>query len=315
MPQKSTTRPASYAPTGPSGRTVAAISRFLRHLQVERGLASNTLTAYSQDLRKFGAFCAGRKISLEAADRDSILEFLSGLYRQKLSSRSVARHLATLRGFFRFAVTDGLLRDEPTLNLEAPRVWKSLPIFLSISQVEKLLAMPDARIPLGARDAAMLEVLYSTGLRVSELVGLRLAELDLSMGCVRCIGKGNKERLVPLGRAAINSLRHYLGEPRSRLLRGRSSPFVFVNHHGSKMTRVGFWKVLKSYGRRAGLPAKLSPHKLRHSFATHLLERGADLRSVQTMLGHADISTTQIYTHITQERLRQVYRAHHPRAQ
>jgi len=292
----------------------AAISRFLRHLQVERGLSSNTLTAYALDLRKFSAFCAARKLSIQAAGRDAVLDFLSALYRQKLSSRSVARHLATLRVFFRFAVTDGLIREEPTLNLQSPRVWKSLPIFLTITQVEKLLAMPDAKTPLGARDAAMLEVLYSTGLRVSELVGLRIAEMDLGMGCVRCLGKGNKERLVPLGRAAINALRLYLGEPRARLLRGRTSPLVFLNHHGSKMTRVGFWKVLKSYGRRAGLTPKLSPHKLRHSFATHLLERGADLRSVQAMLGHADISTTQIYTHVTQERLRQIYRAHHPRA-
>ncbi len=314
MSSPRTARTPSPPPGSPAGRLNAAITRFLRHLQVERGLAANTLTAYAQDLRKFGAFCAQRKLSLQSAGRDTVLDFLSGLYRRKLSSRSVARHLATLRVFFRFAVSDGLLRDEPTINLESPRSWKSLPIFLSIPQVEKLLAMPDARTPLGARDAAMLEVLYSTGLRVSELVGLRVAELDLAMGCVRCVGKGNKERLVPLGRAAVNSLRHYLGEPRSRLLRGRASPFVFVNHHGTKMSRVGFWKVLKSYGRRAGLPSRLSPHKLRHSFATHLLERGADLRSVQAMLGHADISTTQIYTHVTQERLRQIYRAHHPRA-
>lgn len=314
MATPGTSRTAPTPPGGPSGRTDAAITRFLRHLQVERGLASNTLTAYSLDLRKFAAFCAARKLSLQDAGRDAVLDFLSFLYRQKLSSRSVARHLATLRVFFRFAVRDELIQEEPTLHLESPRVWKSLPIFLSLTQVEKLLAMPDARTPLGARDAAMLEVLYSTGLRVSELVGLRLAEMDLGMGCVRCIGKGNKERLVPLGRAAVKSLQRYLGEPRARLLRGRASPFVFLNHHGAKMTRVGFWKVLKAYGRRAGLSPKLSPHKLRHSFATHLLERGADLRSVQAMLGHADISTTQIYTHVTQERLRQIYRAHHPRA-
>jgi len=291
-----------------------AISRFLRHLQVERGLSANTLKAYSLDLHKFGAFCASRKHSLNAVDRDAILDFLSGLYQRKLSSRSVARHLAALRVFFRFTVTDGLLAEEPTLNLESPRMWKSLPICLSLNQVEKLLTMPNTKTSLGARDAAMLEVLYSTGLRVSELVGLRIAEMDLNMGCVRCIGKGNKERLVPLGRAAVTALRHYLGEPRTHLLRGRSSPLVFLNHRGSRLSRVGFWKVLKFYGRRAGLPAKLSPHKLRHSFATHLLERGADLRSVQAMLGHADISTTQIYTHVTQERLRQIYRAHHPRA-
>ncbi len=310
-------QPSHGAPTPPdrrAGRMDAAIERFLRHLQVERGLAVNTLTAYRQDLGKFAAFCAAQKLTIETADRDAILDFLSGLYRRKLSSRSVARHLVTLRVFFRFAVTEGLLREEPTLNLEAPRVWKGLPVLLSIPQVEKLLAQPDLAAPLGARDAAMLEVLYSTGLRVSELVGLRLAELDLSMGCVRCVGKGNKERLVPLGRRALEALRRYLGEPRARLLRGRPSPFVFLNRRGAKMSRVGFWKVLKAYGRRAGLPPKLSPHKLRHSFATHLLERGADLRSVQAMLGHADISTTQIYTHVTQERLRQIYRTHHPRA-
>lgn len=292
----------------------AAILRFLRHLQVERGLAANTLTAYRQDLRNFSAFCAARKLTVETADRDSILDFLSGLYRRKLSSRSVARHLVTLRVFFRFTVAEGLLPEEPTLNLEAPRVWKGLPVLLSIPQVEQLLAQPDLAAPLGARDAAMLEVLYSTGLRVSELVGLRLAELDLNMGCVRCVGKGNKERLVPLGSRAVESLRRFLGEPRARLLRGRSSPFIFLNRRGAKMSRVGFWKVLKAYGRRAGLPPRLSPHKVRHSFATHLLERGADLRSVQAMLGHADISTTQIYTHVTQERLRKIYRAHHPRA-
>jgi integrase/recombinase XerD len=292
----------------------ALIGRFLRHLQVERGLSPNTLAAYRQDLRKFSVFCTAQKIHLQDADRDVVLDFLSSLYRHKLSSRSVARQLATLRVFFRFAVMEGLLPEEPTLNLEAPRVWKSLPVFLSLSQVEKLLAMPDSSTPLGARDAAMLEVLYSTGLRVSELVGLRMAEMDLAMGCVRCVGKGNKERLVPLGRAAVLALRRYFADARPRLLRGRSSPLVFLNHRGSKMTRTGFWKVLKHYGRRAGLPPKLSPHKLRHSFATHLLERGADLRSVQAMLGHADISTTQIYTHVTQERLRHLYRAHHPRA-
>jgi integrase/recombinase XerD len=291
-----------------------AIERFLRHLQVERGLSSNTLKAYSQDLRKLATYCAAHKLSLEMVDRDAALDFLAWLYRKKLSSRSVARILVAMRVFFRYAVTEGMLHEEPTLHLDSPRMWKSLPIFLSLEQVEKLLAQPDSATPLGARDVAMLEVLYSTGLRVSELVGLRLAELDLEVGCLRCVGKGNKERLVPLGRRALEALRRYLSMPRLQLLHGRSSPLVFVNHRGTKMSRVGFWKVLKSYGRRAGLPPRLSPHKLRHSFATHLLERGADLRSVQAMLGHADISTTQIYTHVTQERLRQIYRTHHPRA-
>ncbi|HUK53757.1 MAG TPA: site-specific tyrosine recombinase XerD [Candidatus Binatia bacterium] len=291
-----------------------AVERFLRHLQIERGLSANTLAAYGLDLRKFAAFCALRRLTLAQVDRDAVIEFLTSLYRQKLSSRSVSRHLVTLRLFFRFAVSEDLLGEDPTLNLESPRVWRSLPIFLSLEQVEKLLAQPDPAKPLGNRDAAMLEVLYSTGLRVSELVGLRLAELDLSMGCVRCVGKGNKERLVPLGRKAIEALRRYLQDARGALLRGRPSPFVFLNHHGARMSRIGFWKVLKAYGRRAGLPSRLSPHKLRHSFATHLLERGADLRAVQVMLGHADISTTQIYTHVTLERLRQIYRTHHPRA-
>jgi integrase/recombinase XerD len=295
-------------------RLGAALARFLKHLQVERGLSPNTLTAYGQDLRKFAAFSASRKFSLEGANRDGVVEFLSWLYTQKLSSRSVARHLATVRVFFRFCVAEDLLPEDPTLNLESPRIWKSLPLFLTLEQVELLLAQPDLSKPLGVRDAAMLEVLYSTGLRVSELVGLRLGEMDLEMGCVRCVGKGNKERIVPLGRRAVQALRRYLEGPRLALLKGRPSPFVFLNHRGARMSRVGFWKVLKSHGKRAGLPPKLSPHKLRHSFATHLLERGADLRSVQMMLGHADISTTQIYTHVTQERLRHIYRSHHPRA-
>jgi len=290
------------------------IAQFLRHLQIERGLSANTLSAYGMDLRKFAAFAAHRKITLAGVDRDAVIEFLSWLYRQKLSSRSVARHLVALRVFFRFAVAEGLLPEDPTLNLESPRMWKSLPQFLSLEQVEKLLEAPDTAKPLGQRDAAMLEVLYSTGLRVSELVGLRLGEVDQAMGCVRCVGKGNKERLVPLGRRALEALRLYLHSGRGELVHGRASPYVFLNHRGARMSRVGFWKILKGYGRQAGLPPRLSPHKLRHSFATHLLERGADLRAVQVMLGHADISTTQIYTHVTQERLRQIYRAHHPRA-
>jgi integrase/recombinase XerD len=298
----------------PPGSLPVAMEQFLRHLQIERGLSANTLAAYRRDLRKFAAYAAQQKIRLERVDRDAVIEFLSSLYRQKLGSRSVARHLVTLRVFFRFAVAEGMLGEDPTLNLESPRIWKSLPAFLSLDQVEKLLAAPDPAKTLGLRDAAMLEVLYSTGLRVSELVGLRLAEVDHAMGCVRCVGKGNKERLVPLGRRAIQALRLYLHKARGGLLRGRASPYVFVNHLGNKMSRVGFWKVLKAYGRRAGLPQRLSPHVMRHSFATHLLERGADLRAVQVMLGHADISTTQIYTHVTQERLRQIYRRHHPRA-
>ena len=291
-----------------------AIHGFLQHLQVERGLAANTLAAYGQDLAKFSAFLRARRRDLADIGRDDIIEFMARLYRQKISSRSVSRHLVTLRVFSRYALAEGWIAEDPTLNLESPQIWKSLPTFLSLQQVEALLKQPDPAKPLGARDAAMLEVLYSTGLRVSELVGLRLSDVDMDSGCARCIGKGNKERLVPLGRKALQALRRYLEGSRPVLLRGRSSPFLFLNVRGSRMSRVGFWKMLKAYGRRADLPAKLSPHKLRHSFATHLLERGADLRSVQMLLGHADISTTQIYTHVTQERLRKIYKAHHPRA-
>jgi len=292
----------------------AEIRAFLQHSQVEKGLAENTLAAYGQDLAKLRVFLKTRDREVSEVDRDDVLDFLASLYRSKVSSRTVSRHLVTLRVFFRFALAEDWIREDPTLNLESPRVWKKLPGYLTPEQVERLLAAPDLTTPLGIRDLAMLEVLYSTGLRVSELVSLRLNELDMSMGCARCIGKGNKERLVPVGRKALAAVRRYLAETRPAILRGRTSPFLFLSRRGSKLSRVGFWKMLKGYGRRAGLPPGLSPHKLRHSFATHLLERGADLRSVQLMLGHADISTTQIYTHVTQERLRKIYKEHHPRA-
>jgi integrase/recombinase XerD len=208
------------------------------------------------------------------------------------------------------------LKEDPTLNLESPKIWKKLPSFLSMDEVDRLLAQPDTSKPLGLRDKAMLELLYSTGLRVSELVGVRAGDLQVQMGCLRCVGKGDKERLVPVGRQAVAAVQVYLRDGRPRLVAGNPRPvsFLFVNARGGKLSRVGFWKKLKAYGRRAGLRGRLTPHKLRHSFATHLLERGADLRSVQLMLGHADISTTQIYTHVIQERLKQVYKAHHPRA-
>ncbi len=291
-----------------------AVRAFLKHLQVERGLAANTLSAYGRDLAKFSGFLKLRERRLEQVQRDDVLDFLAWLYRRKISSRSVARHLVTLRVFFRYSLAEGRISEDPTLNLESPKVWKALPVYLSLDQVEALLSQPDPATLLGARDAAMLEVLYSSGLRVSELVGLRMGDVDQESGCVLCMGKGNKERLVPVGRKALEALRRYLEASRPNLLRGRASPFLFLNFRGARMTRVGFWKTLKAYGRKAGLRANLSPHKLRHSFATHLLERGADLRSVQMMLGHADISTTQIYTHVTRERLRQIYKAHHPRA-
>jgi integrase/recombinase XerD len=292
----------------------SGIRAFLNYARVEKGLAENTLAAYGRDLAKFQAFAERARLQLHSVRRDDVVDFLGGLYKQKLDSRSVARHLVTLRNFFRFALSEEMVKEDPTLNLESPKVWKTLPTYLTFEEVDRLLGLPDTSRPLGLRDKAMLELLYSTGLRVSELIGVRVGDVDLQSGCLRCIGKGNKERLVPVGRQAVAAIQFYLKEARPRLLRGKPSPFLFLNRLGGKLSRVGFWKILSAYGRKGGLRRKLSPHKLRHSFATHLLERGADLRSVQLMLGHADISTTQIYTHVIQERLKQIYKAHHPRA-
>jgi integrase/recombinase XerD len=293
----------------------AAISSFLTHVKVEKGLSSNTVSAYHRDLAKFDEFAKKSKLRLEAVSRDDLVDFLASLYRQKLESKTVARHLVTLRNFFRFAQIQDLIAADPSVNLESPKIRRSLPGYLRLEEVERLLAEPDSKTPLGLRDRAMLEVLYSTGLRVSELTGLRVTDLDTKVGCVRCIGKGDKERIVPVGRKALGMVDKYLRDARPKLLgKVAGNPSLFVNRRGRQLSRVGVWKILSAYGRRAGLRTALTPHMLRHSFATHLLERGADLRSVQLMLGHADISTTQIYTHVVEERLKQIYKAHHPRA-
>jgi integrase/recombinase XerD len=291
------------------------ISLFLTHVKVEKGLSANTVTAYQRDLAKFNVFAQKRKLTLEGVKRDDLVDFLAGMYREQLESRTVARHLVTLRNFFRFAQVQELITADPSLNLESPKIRRNLPGYLRLEEVERLLAQPDATKALGLRDRAMLEVLYSTGLRVSELIGLRVTDLDAKVGCIRCIGKGDKERIVPAGRKALRSVEKYLENARPKLLgKSVSSQALFVNRRGKSLSRVGVWKILSAYGRRAGLRVALTPHMLRHSFATHLLERGADLRSVQLMLGHADISTTQIYTHVVEERLKQIYKAHHPRA-
>ncbi len=287
---------------------------FLTYIGVEKGLAENTLLAYGRDLAKFTLFAAGRGKSLEALDRGDIVDFLASLYRAGLDSRSVARHLVTLRNFFRFARREGLVSSDPTEHFQSPKIRSRLPSFLSVEEVERLLAQPDAESPQGLRDKAMLELLYGTGLRVSEMLALKLDDVRFEMGYLRCVGKGNKERLVPVGRAALRAVQQYLRQGRPPLLKKKTSSYLFVNRLGGRLGRVGFWKILAAYGRKAKLRARLSPHKLRHSFATHLLERGADLRSVQMMLGHSDIATTQIYTHVVQDRLKQVYKAHHPRA-
>ena len=292
----------------------AHVRTFLNYLRVEKGLSDNTIQAYRRDMAKFAAFAGKRGLGTAEVRREHVVDFLGTLYRRNLDSRSVARHLVTIRHFFRFSLTEGVIDDDPAANIESPKFRQSLPEFLSVDEVDRLLRQPDANDTVGIRDKAMIELMYSTGLRVSELCGLRVSDLQMDPGCLRCIGKGNKERLVPVGHKALEAVQAYLREARKDLSRGVTSPYLFLNQKGHKLNRIAFWKTLGEYGRKAGLRKALTPHMLRHSFATHLLDRGADLRSVQMMLGHSDISTTQIYTHVVEERLKQVYKAHHPRA-
>ncbi len=296
------------------GNVESEIRAFLNYARIEKGLAENTLEAYRRDLEKFAAFAEMHRLRISKIRRGDLVDYLSSLYHRNLDSRSVARHLVTLRQLFRFLTAEGEVKEDPALNIESPKFRNSLPDFLSVEEVDRLLAQPDPNSLLGLRDKAMIELMYSTGLRVSELCGLRVADLQIQEGCLRCTGKGNKERLVPVGRSALAVVEEYLREVRPKLLHHPSSPYLFLGRRGVPVSRMAVWKMISDYGRRAGLRVRLKPHMLRHSFATHLLDRGADLRSVQMMLGHADISTTQIYTHVVEERLRQVYKAHHPRA-
>jgi integrase/recombinase XerD len=295
------------------------IHAFLSYMRVERGLAQNTILAYGRDLKRFAEFLRKRqKLKMEDVNREDVVDFLSSLYKEKLDSRSVARYLVSLRGLYKFAMMEEMVSADPTENLESPKIRNSLPTYLRVDEIDKLLAAPNLATSIGLRDRAMLEVLYSTGLRVSELLNLRISDIDMRIGCVRCIGKGDKERLVPIGRKAIAAVEQWLAQGRPKFARPASPPphnqVLFLTSIGRRLSRVGIWKILHEYGMRLGLRGRLTPHKLRHSFATHLLEGGADLRSVQLMLGHADISTTQIYTHVVEERLKQIYKAHHPRA-
>jgi integrase/recombinase XerD len=294
--------------------TSAAIDAYLDHLQVERRLAGLTIESYSHDLAALARFAEASHLKIEQLSRHDLEAFVRDLMSAGLSPRSTARAVACVRGFYRFLVLDRRLDASPADDLRAPRAWPALPRFLSLDEVERLLAAPDVSTPLGLRDRALIELLYATGLRVSELVGLRGADLNLDAGYLTCTGKGDKQRLVPVGDQAAAWIRRYLADARPHLLAGRSSPRLFVNARGGSLSRVGFWKVLKGHGIRAGLPRGLSPHVLRHSFATHLLDRGADLRAIQMMLGHADLSTTQIYTHVLDARMRAVYERFHPRA-
>jgi integrase/recombinase XerD len=287
----------------------------LTHLRVERRLADHTLESYARDLQRLGEFAAGVEKPLRQLDRHDLEHFVDALMSEGLSPRSVARTVAAIRGFFRFAVLAQHLDVNPADDLQAPRAWPSLPKFLAVDEVERLIRQPDVETARGLRDRALIEVLYATGLRVSELVQLRASDLNLEAGYLSCTGKGNKQRIVPIGDEASAWLTRYIQRARPALLGRRTSPWLFVNaRQGGRLSRVGFWKILKGYGQQAGLTRSLSPHVLRHSFATHLLEHGADLRSIQMMLGHADLSTTQIYTHVLEARLRAVYDRFHPRA-
>ena len=299
-----------------SSGTPSPVDAYLTHLEVERRLASNSVESYARDLVLLADFAAGRGTAPHMLARPDLEELVRQLMSEGRSPRSVARAIACYRGFYRFLVVDGRLAISPADDLRPPRAWKTLPRYLAVEEVDRLLAQPDVGTPRGLRDRALIELLYATGMRVSELIGLRPADVNFGASYLTCTGKGDKQRIVPIGDEASAWVRKYLRDARPGLLGKRKSPRLFVNARGggSGLTRVGFWKILKAYARQAGLATSLSPHMLRHSFATHLLERGADLRAIQMMLGHANLSTTQIYTHVLEQRLRTIYDQFHPRA-
>jgi integrase/recombinase XerD len=290
------------------------IDTYLRHLEVARRLAPNSLEAYSRDLARLAAFADARRRAIGALSLGDLEEFVRELMVSGLSPTSVARIVAGVRGFYKFLRLNGTIAANPAEDLRSPRTFKSLPKFLSLDDVESLLRAPAVEAPRGLRDKALIELLYATGLRVSELVGLRTTDVRVEEGFLKTIGKGSKERIVPVGDEAARWVARYLQEGRPTLVKKRDVPWLFLNHRGQRLSRVGFWKGLSAYGRKAGIRAPISPHVLRHSFATHLLDRGADLRAIQAMLGHADLSTTQIYTHVLEARLRSVYDRFHPRS-
>jgi len=298
--------------SGPKAKPLSAPAEsFLNFCRVEKGLANHTISSYRLDLQRFNA-------ELPVPERDingqQLADYIESLYRAKFSPRSIARHVATLRNYYRFLAREGEISGDPAEFLVSPKQWSTLPKYLNREEIEKLIAAPDGSKPRDLRDRAMLELLYATGLRVSELCGLELAAVERRMGVLKVIGKGNKQRMVPFGEPAGVALDRYLATGRPALLKGRASKYLFVTARGSAMTRQTFWTLLRNHGHRVGIFRRLTPHVVRHSFATHLVEGGADLRSVQIMLGHADISTTQVYTHVARRRLREVIDQHHPRA-
>jgi len=292
---------------------IATIDRFADALWMENGLSENTLAAYRRDLCGFAAWLADRQVALAEASPAELLGFLASQYRSGRALRSSARLLSSLRRFYRYLVREGRRKDDPTANIDSPKLDRPLPHTLSESEVEALLAAPETSAAVGLRDRAMLELLYASGLRVSELVSLDVDRINLAQGVVRVLGKGDKERLVPVGDEAVTWLQRYSKEARPELLRGKISNRLFVSRKCGSITRQAFWYRLREYALRSGIRGHLSPHTLRHAFATHLVNHGADLRVVQMLLGHSDLSTTQIYTHVARERLRQIHREHHPR--
>jgi integrase/recombinase XerD len=290
------------------------LDQYLHYLIIEKGLARATVEAYSKGLTRFFDFLKKKGIQeIQSVSKLDVRAFLLSLKKEGLSIKTVARNLVALRTFFRFLIQEGILMLNPVEEIESPKMTRTLPDVLTLKEVESLLEQPDPKTPLGMRDRAMLELLYATGMRVSELTRLQTHQINLEGGYVLLFGKGSKERVVPLGQEAIRWVDLYSKEVRGRLLKGKESPFLFINRMGRGMSRQIFWKNIKGYARKAGIQKRITPHLLRHSFATHLLERGADLRSVQLMLGHVDISTTQIYTHVTGERLKKVHQRYHPR--
>ena len=304
-------RTAGHAPKTPFFVTYLPI--YLDYLTVEKGLAKNSISSYATDLHRFGKHLAAKEIDLGRVERIDIVRYFQTLRGAGISARSVARALAAIRGMFRFLVAERHLEHDPTENLENPKLWATLPKSLQSPEVEALLAAPDRSTPEGLRDTAMLELLYATGLRVSELIHVKIEDLVMDAGFLRTFGKGSKERIVPFGDAARDAIVAYMERGRPDLVK-HADPHLFLSNRGTAMSRQSFWMKIVKYARKAGISAHISPHVLRHSFATHLLENGADLRSVQMMLGHSDISTTQIYTHVSRARLQRMYEQYHPRA-
>ncbi|MBN1239331.1 MAG: site-specific tyrosine recombinase XerD [Gammaproteobacteria bacterium] len=289
------------------------IDRFLDAIWMERGLSENTLGAYRADLLALNQRLEEREVELRGARRADVLEYIAWRVQGGAKPRSTARQLSSFRRFYRYLLREGLIGEDPTAQIAMPKIGRSLPQSLTEGEVEALLAAPNVTEPLGHRDRAMLEVLYATGVRVSELINLKMTQLNLNQGVLRIIGKGDRERLIPLGDEAQDWLREFIAGPRIEILLERQTDYLFPTRRGDRMTRQAFWHIIKRYAKKAGIDKKLSPHTVRHAFATHLLNNGADLRVVQLLLGHSDVSTTQIYTHVARERMKELHSRHHPR--